>query len=315
MNQRTVVLAEPRMDAALMQVAREACLRAGTACHPWNAGVRLDGLAGRAALAIGVLPAGARQIPGDLAGLITDQIPGLPLLLLAEEALVRPIVSLQDGLVTLMEPPASAARLTSCVRALLAGSPPPVAEQAGWWPAVAQWRRSAPIERREYRVGSCWIGVLESQGAPDPAAMAPVAWLRTAPGISAIITASKERPSSSGADLGGAAAVVQLEITGDRSDWLFLAPPAAAAVGLFSSQRLPAFTDFGRSSAQGEIGYRRLAAAAGDIAVALAPANAWSDLAALGAELGEGGAAFLDRLEAQVRRVPVAASCLVIELR
>ena len=64
-------------------------------------------------------------------------------------------------------------------------------------------------------------------------------------------------------------------------------------------------------------------AAPGDIAVALAgePApgsrlnDAWSDLAALGAELAEGGAAFLDRLQSRLGAAPAPFSCLAIEVR
>src|SRR6185295_3397999 len=74
-TERTIVVAEQRMPPTLLAMAREACARAGTDCTSWIAGGRRveDGLAGRAALAIGVLGAGARRIPGDVAGLVTDQ--------------------------------------------------------------------------------------------------------------------------------------------------------------------------------------------------------------------------------------------------
>ena len=292
MNDWTVVLAEQRMTPELVQMAHEACARAGVDVHAWNEAGRVDGLMGRAAMAIGVLAAGARQIPSDLAGLVTDQLPGLPLLLLAEEPLVRPVVSLRDGLVTLVEPPLSTARLAGCVRALLAGGPPDPPEHTGWWPAIEAPDLSAPIQRREYRVGACWIGVLEGRGTKEAAPVTgPAAWLRTVPGLAAGIslddppksTVPGHRGPWTGAhDLGAAAVVAHLETVGERLDWTFRTPAAGGALGLFSAQRLPAFTDFGRPRGRGESGPQRLTAAAGDIAVAAAPVEAWRDLGGKG---------------------------------
>jgi len=312
--ERTVVLAEQRMEPALAQLARDACQRAGAECRDASSAGRMDDLAERAVLAIGALPGGTRRIPSDLAGLVTEQIPGLPLLLLADEPLVRPVVVMQDGLVTLIESPPSIERLTGCVRALLAENPPQAAGQSGWWRPLAS---EADGFRREYRVGPHWIGVLEGERVPGRPAHAPAAWLRIGDGVTALINDSADAPPRSGdGDFDAASAVVQLETTGDRPDWVFLAPRGRAALGLFSPQRLPTFTNLSRTGATGDAGPRRMAAAAGDIAVALAPADAWGDVTAtIGHDLSDGGAAFLDRLEVHMRRAPVLSSCVVIEVR
>src|SRR6185295_11930837 len=111
-------------------------------------------------------------------------------------------------------------------------------------------------------------------------------------------------------------AVLQLEPSGERRDWVFLAPRAGAALGLYSTQRLPAFTDLARHTAPGEIGSRRLEAAAGGLAVALATGGEpWGDLGPLAADLAEGGAAFLDRVEARLRAAPAPLACVAIEVR
>jgi hypothetical protein len=215
--------------------------------------------------------------------------------------------------VTLIESPPSIERLMGCVRALLAESLPPAAGQPGWWRPLAS---ESDGFRREYRVGPHWVGVLEGERVPGRPARAPAAWLRTADGVSALITASADAPATAGdADRTGAA-VVQLQTAGDRPDWIF-APHGGAALGLFSPQRLPPFTDLAPpSGAPLEVEPRRMAAAAGDIAVALAPADAWADIVAtIGDDLSDGGAAFLDRLEVQLRRAPVPSSCVVIEVR
>ncbi|HVR61306.1 MAG TPA: hypothetical protein VMU50_05370 [Polyangia bacterium] len=333
MRQRTVVVAPRLMDPMLLQMTREACALAGADCHDWAAPARLDALTGSAALALGVLPAGARRIPGDLAAVVTEQLPGLPLLLVAEEPLVRPVISMQDGRVTLLEAPSSAARLASCLRALLAEATPSPADQSGWWRAVdpgavavagaATATSPTTVARREYRKGRCWIGVLERGGAgerraADPAAEpGPAAWLRTSAAVAAVITTSPGAPPPEADDQAGAPLMIQLDVSAERSDWILRPPRAGGALVLFSAQRFPAFSDLGRPSASNDNGVRRLAAAAGDIVVALMPGDVVPDLgdvlAALGTEAGASGAPLLDALEPRVRDAAGPSCCVVIE--
>ena len=309
-----VIVADQQLAPETVQAMREACASVGAEYHAWDSG-RLDGLAGRAALAIGTIAPGSRKIPTDLASLVTDQLPGLPLLLIAQEALVRPIVSLHDGLVTLIDPAPSAIQLAHCFRALLADSPPASIAQGAWWPALDGVSGPSELRRREYRFGASFIGVLDGPRALGGAETAPLTWLRTAAGVSAVITSSREEPAPETGDLGGAVAFVQLEVGEARRDWFFLVPHAGAALALFSTQRFPPFTDLGRLRAQGEGGSRRLAAAPGDIAIAIAPFDVLGPLAALGVDAGAGGAGLLDLLEAKIRRLAVACSCVVIEVR
>lgn len=311
-----IIVAEHHLDPATVQIIKEACERAGAAYHAWKTTDRLEWLAGRAALAIGTIAPGSRKIPNDLASLATDRIPGLLLLLIAQEALVRPIVTLHDGLVTLIEPAPSSAHLAHCLRVLLAESPPATPRQGAWWPAIPpEPHGPSPLRRREYRIGASFVGVLEGPRALASAEPVPLTWLRTGAGVSAVVTPSRDEPAAETDGLGDAAAFVTLEVSEARLDWSFRVPHAGAALALFSALRLPPFTDLSLLRTQGEGGSRRLAAAPGDLALAITPFDALGPIAMLGVEPSEGGTGLLDRLEAKLRRASVPCSCLAIEVR
>jgi hypothetical protein len=326
---RTLIVAESRMDPALAELVHQTCAFTGVECRTWNGVDRLDDLAGRAALVIGVLPAGERRIPGPLAGLVTEQLPGLPLVLLARERLVRPMVSLEGGRVTLLESPLDPTLLASCARALLAETVP---EQHGWWAAAAS--DGSAIDRREYRVGRAWVGVLDCDGSAGWSQRA-LPWLQTArenePGLAlaAMLTladaggqpVSRRAPDGDGAELAllGPKAALELHGQGDRPLWVFpplagseTRPGAAAgrgAVALYSAARLPAWTVLEQTAASRPI---RLVAADGDLAVVVAPGLGWLD--SLRSEASAGGPALLDAIEAELQHAPTPFSCLVVEL-
>jgi hypothetical protein len=314
---RTMVLAERRMDPALALVVREACGRAAIDCYSWNGIDRVDDLAGRAALALGVLPAGVRRIPGDLTGLVTDQLPGLPLVLVAEEPLVRPVVSLHDGLVTLLESPLTVARLTSCARGLLAERVPTSGDQREWWPLATIHADGEAVERCGYQVGPCWIGALDCAGSEE-GAVRSIPWLRTDRGVAAMLAPATWLPpdgSEETGEAGSAGCMVELELTADPPRWVFHRAGPGDVVGLFSAQRLPRWTELGprsRSHAQPI----RIPAAVGDVVVLFTPAPPWVvDPAAPGHPVREGGPALLDVFEMELRRAPMPFACLVIDLR
>lgn len=311
--ERTLIVAEPRMDAALAELVQRTCAFSGVEQRAWNGVERLDDLAGRAALAIGVLPLGARRIPGELAALVTEQLPGLPLVLLAQERLVRPLISLEEGRVSLLESPLEPALLTSCARALLAEAAP---VQAGWWAAAAA--EGTAIDRREYRVGRCWIGALDCDGGAADWSQRVLPWVHGATEDAhelAVLLARADadgRPvwrRGEGELVEGPIAALELRVRGDRPEWVIPAlstPDAAAAVGLFSSWRLPAWTALGQALPS------RVIAAGGDLVVAMAPAPPWVD--SVRREAGGGGPALLDALEAELQRSPTPFSCVAVEL-
>jgi hypothetical protein len=314
--ERTLIVAEPRMDAALAELVHRTCAFSGVEQRVWNGVERLDDLAGRAALAIGVLPLGARRIPGELAALVTEQLPGLPLVLLAQERLVRPLISLDEGRVSLLEAPLEPTLLASCARTLLTEATP---AQAGWGAAAPA--EGTAVDRREYRVGRCWIGALDCNGGAADWSQRVLPWVQVTPddpreAALAVLLARVEadgRPAwrrGEGEVVEGPIAALELRAGGDRPEWVFPAlasgtPEPAAAVGLYSSWRLPAWTALGPAAS-------RVVAASGDLVVAMAPAVGWVD--SVRREAGAGGPALLDVLEAELQRSPAPFSCLAVEL-
>jgi len=317
---RTVILADGGMDAALAAQVQQACAFTGVVCRAWNGRERLDTLAGRAGLVIGVLPAGERRIPGELAGLVTEQLPGVPLVLLAEESLVRPLVSLEGGRVTLLEAPLQPTLLASCARTLLAEAVPAA---RGWWPAAAA--DGPAVDRREFRAGACWVGVLDCNG-PAGWSGRRTPWLRTegegGPALAAglAFADASGRPTldqAGGLHGEGSIAAVELHTGGPGARWVFPRSGAAAAgapdgetVALFSAARLPTFTICDQLSAVGAP--VQLATAGGDLVVALAAGPDW--LERVRQHAAGGGPALLDALEAELQREPRAFSCVAVEL-
>jgi hypothetical protein len=322
--ERTLIVAETRMDPALAELVYRTCTLSGVACRGWNGIERLDGLAGQAALVIGVLPDGERRIPGELAGLVTEQLPGLPLVLLAQEPLVRPLVSLDGGRVTLLESPLRPALLVSCARTLLAEAAP---DLGGWWAAAAA--EGPVVDRREYRVGGGWVGVLDCGGVagwPERALPWLQAITKGSTALSAVLSfadaAGQPRtcdgidwgdPAATGAGGAGPLAAFEWHTGTDGPQWLFPALSAAAAPGgaaaLFSTSRLPTWTVLGQAGAGAPI---RLGAAAGDLVVAVAPGPGWLDV--VRREAAGGGPALLDALEVELQRAPTTFSCVAVEL-
>jgi len=317
-GERMLILAERRMEPELAAQVQQACAFTGVEWRAWNGRERLDGLAGRAALVIGVLPAGERRIPGELAWLVTEQLPGLPLVLLAEEPLVRPLVSLEGGRVTLLESPLSPALLASCARTLLAEAVP---AEPGWWPVAAA--QGPSVDRREFRVGACWVGVLDCNG-PEAWSGRPTPWLWTAgAGMTLAATlafadgAGKPTRAPAGPGTAEPLALFELHGAGPGLRWVF--PPRAGGepmagegegVALFSAARVPTFTAIAQVSGAGA--GLQLAAAQGDLVVALCAGPDGLERVRQGAALG--GPALLDALEADLQREPCAFSCVAVEL-
>jgi hypothetical protein len=320
-GERMLILAERRMEPELAAQVQQACAFTGVEWRAWNGRERLDGLAGRAALVIGVLPAGERRIPGDLAWLVTEQLPGLPLVLLAEEPLIRPLVSLEGGRVTLLEAPLSPALLASCARTLLAEAVP---GEAGWWPVAAA--EGPAVDRREFRVGASWVGVLDCNGPADWSGR-PTPWLCTGGAGGVMLAATlafadgegrPTRASDSGTQAEGTVSLFELHGAGPGSRWVFPPRPGEAAgepgegesVALFSAARVPTFSAIAQVRGAGAA--VQLAAAQGDLVVSWCAGPEWLERVRHGAP--QGGPALLDALEAELQREPSKFSCVVVEL-
>lgn len=154
----TVLLAIETTDPDLREAAAAACRKAGVRPLPLE---RTNG-ASRSRpdvdpwLLVGVLPAGERAIPDRLLQLVTVGYPGLPLLLLCRETLVRDVVVLNDGRVTLLGPPHAPEKVAAAIRSSLA--PGPV--------APGEWLAGRRL--RIFRGPQWWAAALSRREPPAP---------------------------------------------------------------------------------------------------------------------------------------------------
>ena len=334
-----MLVAKHHVGEALSPVVQKACDLAHIQSVAWSGKPELPAGA-RPALVISMLPSGERVIAEDLVGLMTRVQPGLPLLMLCSDELVRPTVSLQNGRVTLLGPPHTEERVAARLRILLADR-----------------RHDSSVGTLNYGIGAgdprvfvneqstkrAYFAIASSRGNEPAGAetFAPVLDLADDRGMSALLTVSnvleaelikqaigvvlsddrddeKERTLLS--CVGPSGALVHLSPT---NDWIFHWPDPTAGLFLVSPMRLPPVWSF--ASALGRTGttFLRTAGAAGDVLVALwgvpwATADgpsAKTEAAALLEESLDGGPQVLDLLVERLKHSEAPASGLVVEVR
>ena len=157
------------------------------------------------------------------------------------------------------------------MRVLMADGAPAETNEQGLWPAIPTSGEEPRIERREYRMGSCWVGALEGGPWADPAPR-PRVWLRAAEdGLAALLVRPPAVPTQ--ADVLDAPVRLQTwQADLDGAEWLFNSAGTGALLGLHSSLRLPRWTAVSSPELREQGGERRIAAVPGDLAIAIAPA-------------------------------------------
>jgi hypothetical protein len=350
---RAVIIATRNLDGALSQ-AQEACERAGAVAIPWDGQAPLPelppGIAPEPLAVLGALASGERQIPEDLLRLCTRERPGASLLLLCRESLVRPTVTLQNGRVTLIEPPFSVRRIASRLRLLLA---PPGAERGEEERQSMVGEAASALQTiHQHQQSAYWVGALARQGAeaagvgPQPPALLEegrgLTVLIPAPGAPRAPEQIGERCTEaadivlSGGDaetlgthlqeaMGSSAGLLFLGARGD--EWLVYWPALEGRLWLFSTQRLPAWWDLGATAADSPGRCLRLSASSGDVVMILPAGTAeWAQSAArpgvpgqvpddLGEAAIDGGPALLETIAARWRGQRESACALILEVR
>jgi hypothetical protein len=330
---RTVIIATAGLDDEASASAQEACLRLSARPLLWSAEASQPAptLAENTAVAVvAALPPGERQIPERLYRLATRDWPGAPLLLLCRESLVRPSVTLQNGRVTLVEPPFSVRRIASRLRVIFADARGPRRPER-------RAARTEPVTREHQRAGF-WVGaVLGSAGIP---------WVDQT-GLTAVVPAGDALPSADllaraaevmarGGDADATAAALRelavrdglIHLVPQGDELVIFWPLLDRPLWLASTQRLPPWWDLGATAADCAGRCFRVAAASGDTVVALpSPLPEWapqSHAASAGVPaevpgeladaLADGGPAILEVIEARLRGRP-SPFTLVIETR
>jgi hypothetical protein len=341
-GERTVVVSTAGLDDDLAACIQEACQHAGAWPLPWP-GTADPALAVEPGAAPGVVLAalgpGERQIPDHLVRLVTEERPGAPLLLLCRESLVRPSVTLQHGRVTLIEPPFSVRRIASRLRVILA---------SGAGQRLLTEEAAVPggeLVIREHQRPGHWMGVVslaapgsppwtpgldQSRGLtavvrngapPDEQAMGALVELLTGGGAREALDAAL--PELVAPDDG----LIHLPPRGD--EWLLFWPRTERPLWLCSTMRLPPCWDLAANAQDAPGRCFRIAAAGGDVVVALTAGLADWALGAAGPgvpallpteltdTVADGGPALLEAIAARMRGQPAAraTAALVIEAR
>lgn len=348
-----VVLFTEHMEPSLRQLVLEACAHAQLTPHECGEEAGTVNGSFKPAFAIGAVPTGARSIPATIARRLAEQFPAVPLVMLCNEPLVRPSVSLQRGRVTLIGSPLTRDKITAQLRTPVAIPPDEASRNGrdsdttralrvrehrgvGWWSACL-WRRLPAAPRQEIRP---LIGKLSGLGY--------VGLFPTAPGAilgEGLLETFAQAPGDPDPErslaslvhrLGGQVAAVWLHP--QRRLWLIAAPSHGPEFWLLSPLRLPQRWGLGRSACDPRTGVRSLPASNGDIIAALCfhtaqretaaerepaqaraaaapPATAAHGVVDPEALPIQGGSALLDHLEERMQHDAQLAAALLVELR
>lgn len=323
-----VLVAVHRIPEPLVADVVRACAQAQALYVSWSGDDHLPAMSQAASLLIAGLTPGEREIPEDIVRLMTRAIPGLPVLLLCDEPLTRPSVSLQNGRVTLLGPPFSRTRIYSRLRVLLADRGVPAES------VVAGAAR--PVVTCERQRTQWWVAALDAWG--PRAGLAPrtpvLLHQSTAKGLTAVLPASGGAPlpsiervveavrrSEPDAEKEAAlsellgAGVGLIHLSPAAREWLFYWPAAAWPLLIHSSTRLPPRFDLGATIERLESRILRLSAASGDLVVGttrVAPA-AMAD--SMWEAMADGGPVLLDLFTHTLRDQPASFSGVLVEVR
>jgi hypothetical protein len=312
MRERVVIVAAGMAGDVAAEVDA-ACRRAAVTPVRWAGH---ETLPRSAQLVVAALKAGCREIPQEVIDLVELQAPGAPLLLLADEPLVRPALTIQDGRITLLGRPFLGCRVYSQLRLLLGGREGSAAR------ATAHHCGQMIFATRERLRRSFWTAEIAVGKEEDRGTRFPEVHLDSLEAMTAVLPfeatfaiSNREREriletlhaqacdGDRGAELahllGTKAGLVGL--TARASEWVVYWPSAALPLWMYSPVRLPRFRDL--AGHRSDVGRRmvRFPAFSGDLTVALSSSlagsgSATSELAAL---MDKGGPAFLDYVEAQ----------------
>lgn len=294
-----VIVDTDRLDGAVVAELGAVCARASAEVLPW----RSLG-ASQPVLIVGALGRGERQIPAPLLDAVNAR--GAALLLLSDDPLVRPVVATHGGRVTLVAPSVSRARLRGTVRMLLA-------RHGGF--------------TREQLQPHVWTATFGATGSQAPALHQDASGAVTAvfpfnPGWSGAEPLSLEAHEIAYAGgalddeerrirlrelLGSVAGMVHL--SRDTLEWTVYWPSSVYPILLCSVHRLPTVCNL---ASQADSHVLHLAASPGDVMVGLASPVAVHHR---GLAMGDGGAAFLDELEAAAAERRGVPSGVVVEIR
>jgi hypothetical protein len=330
---RTVIIATAGLDDEAAASAQQACARLSARPLLWGGEANQPAptlTENSVVTVLAALPPGERQIPERLVRLATHDWPGASILLLCRESLVRPSVSLQNGRVTLVEPPFSVRRIASRLRVIFADSTEGPRRDLGQTGAVLREHQRAGYWMGALLAGSKsavpWYDHRQTLTALVPAGEAAPAPDRLARAAEVLVRGGEpDAMAAALTELGVTDGLVHLDAAGE--EWIVFWPLVDRPLWLCSAQRLPPSWDLAATARESASRCVRVPAASGDIVLTLpSPPPEWAPNRAASAgvsaelpgeltdALADGGPAVLEVLEARLRgrRSPFT---LVIETR
>jgi hypothetical protein len=333
------LLAAHRIEPDVLPDLVAACAAARAEVVDWDG--RSPVPQGALALVVASIRPGERRIPAELVDLVTRERPGMPLLLLSSDPLVRSAVALHGGRVNIVSPPHTRERLASRLRLLLADRMR-APDTMRLFPTPSE--QGTLVRVREHLRAKWWLGRLGAwapeEGSPE--SVLPRVHQTPTAGLTAVVTPHAEPDTAEAmaaaveifgssahevekqaalAELyGERAGVVHLSPGGDS--WSVYWPPVPGwTLWLFSPMRMPSWWNLSTSL---ELEGRRLLhrpARSEDLLVALTgelpsgEQGAGSMDGELGSALAAGGPPLLDLLEDRFRASPRRAVAVVVEVR
>jgi hypothetical protein len=225
----TVLVAIHKLPASVLLEAREACRTLGFATADWTGGTPR----GAPFAVISGLDHGVRRIPDDLIALLEAK-PGLPVLLCAQEPLVKPRVVVGEGRISILAPPIGRTDIITALRAAIQPAPPVPAEayanrrfevlRRSHWIAWTRGRTGPAISLHEQRGATVVIGATSLE--------------RTA--IADVMSSAPSDDDRESALTAGAARAGVAHLTQDANEWLLYWPLEGCPLWLYSPNRVPA---------------------------------------------------------------------------
>lgn len=330
-----VLVAVHRLPEPLVADVAYACEQGRALYLSWSGDNHLPSMSHSASLLVAGLAKGEREIPEDVFRLMTRGVPGLPLLLLCDDALTKASVSLQSGRVTLLGPPHTRTKVYGRIRMLLA--------ERGRRTETTELRPGSPVATRECQRALWWVAGVDCHGAAGGAGGADDAAARRLPvtlhqstseGLTGVLPiacgafkpdanqlaevmrrpetdAKKERALS---DLVGSGVGV-VHLSPSAREWVFYWPDVKWPLHVHSPLRLPSSFDLAAAIEESDSRLFRLSAAPGDLVAGLSAPLPSVQSQELRAAAADGGPVLLDLFERVLREHPAPLSGVLAEVR
>ena len=296
-----VVVDTDHVDGGIVAELGSVCARAAVEVLPW----RSLQTAARPVLIVGSLRRGERQIPPPLLEAINTD-PRAALLLLSDDPLVRPVVATHAGRVTLLAQGASRQRIRGTLRMLLAHHGRFSRERLHARACTAVFgASSAAVPGIHHDDTGAVTAVFPFDGGWSGAEM-----LSAEAHQVAYVDLDEDEQRRQMRELFGSAAGM-VHLTSGAREWRVYWPSSTSSLLLCSPARLPAVCNLGDPA---DTRVLHLAASPGDVIVGLSPGLPSGALAHRGLAVADGGAAFLDDVEASGEGRS-ALSGMVVEVR